>query len=371
MSAGAPAPGRSDESDGTGGTGEAGASGLPARGEVLAAALALAAEDEERAGVAVVLALEDAAGARGAGPVGGDPGADGPVLARRLRRCWEVLAAADPDVSVQDALTVLADLDVRPEPAAPAPPTAPGEPAPSLAAWRPDGWVRPSWPQRRAEAARVLDAVAGGRLLRVVNFHDTPRSHRERLRAELTGYAERFAPVTAADVHTFLDTGRWASTRPGIVPAFYDGFASAVDVAAPLLAETGLVGWFYPPTAFLDAPASAQREFAVRHSYGVLDAREGERLAMTWDDLAALAADHEVCGHTATHAASAAVRTPGEVEREVLEPLERLRQACGRTPATWAWLGGTPHEAHAPGDAAVAAAGVRLVTSNAVLQRLA
>ncbi|NAZ86726.1 polysaccharide deacetylase family protein [Kineococcus indalonis] len=343
----------------------------PGREEVLAAALALAAEDEERAGVAMVLALED--GAASPPAAGGDAGgdADGEALARRLRRCWEVLAGADPDVTVQDALAVLADLDVRPEPAPPAAPRAPGEPAPSLAAWRPDGWRRPSWPQRHAEAAHVVQALAGGRLLRVVNFHDTPRSHRERLRAELTSYAERFEPVSAADVHAFLDTGRWRSTRPGVVPAFYDGFASAVDVAAPLLAETGLVGWFYPPTAFLDAPASAQREFAVRHSYGVLDAREGERLAMTWDDLAALAGRHEVCGHTATHAASAAVRTAGEVEREVLEPLERLRQVCGRTPAAWAWLGGTPHDPHAAGDAAVAAAGVRLVTSNALLQRLA
>ncbi|WP_432495873.1 hypothetical protein [Kineococcus gypseus] len=350
---------------------------LPTPRQVVDAARALAAEDEERAGVGMVLALEDAPGrgaaagepeARPGARPGAEPGAA--LLARRLARCWEVLAAADPDVTVQDALAVLADLDLRPVPAPAPPPLPPGAPAPSLAAWRPDGWVRPSWPQRRAEARRVHDALAGGRLLRVVNHHDTPRAGREQLRAELTWYAERFDPVTADDVHAFLDTGRWRSERPGIVPAFYDGFASAVDVAAPLLAETGLVGWFYPPTAFLDAPATGQRDFAVRHSYGVLDAREGERLAMTWDDLAALAEVHEVCGHTATHAASAAVRTPGDVEREVLEPLARLERVCGRTPAAWAWLGGTPHEPGAPGDAAVAAAGVRLVTSNAVLQRL-
>ncbi len=94
-------------------------------------------------------------------------------------------------------------------------------------------------------------------------------------------------------------------------------------------------------------------------------------LAMTWDDLADLATRHVVCGHSATHASSASVRTPADVERQVHRPLARLTEVIGRLPAGWAWLGGTPFDPSAPGDAAVAAAGVRWWTSNAAVQRLA
>lgn len=336
----------------------AGAGAAPGAEEIRRAAAAIAAEDEERAGVAMFLALQPA------GPVPLPATAGDPELARRLGLVWDVLVAADPDVTVQDALAVLADLDLRPVRAA----DAPGDVG-RLAAWRPAGWTVPSRQERVAEAARVRDAFVGGRFLRVVNYHDTPVSRRGEFRTELHGYAERFDPVTAADVLEFLGTGRWGTDRPGVLPAFYDGFASAVRCAAPLLAETGLVGWFYPPTAFLDVAPDDQRAFAAQHDYGVLEHPEG-RLAMTWDDLAELARDHEVCGHSATHAASRDVRTDDDVTVQVREPLARLRQVCGRTPAAWAWLGGSPFDASAPGDREVAAAGVPLFTSNALLERL-
>ncbi|MGI4894684.1 MAG: hypothetical protein ACRYF3_06200 [Janthinobacterium lividum] len=342
---------------------------------VLEAAAAVAAEDEDRAGVAMFLTLRPQPGPTATPAVQADsseadtsaadpPAVDFSDLAARLARVWEVLADADPDVTVQDALAVLADLELRPTPA-PAPAVRPDR----LAAWRPAGWTVPPRAERDAEAAEVRDALAGGRLLRVVNYHDTPVSRRAEFRGELQWYAERFDPVTAADVLEFQVSGRWRSERPGILPAFYDGFASAVRVVEPLLAETGLVGWFYPPTAFLDVPAEQQRTFATAHHYGVLEHPEG-RLAMTWDDLARLAETHEVCGHTATHAASREVRDAGDVETQVLRPIARLSEVCGRPPAAWAWLGGTPFDPLAPGDQAVRACGVPLFTSNASMQGL-
>ncbi|GAA0310536.1 hypothetical protein [Kineococcus aurantiacus] len=325
----------------------------------LRAAAAVAAEDEERAGVATYLALEPAPAAA--------PARDraGALLAARVRAAWEVLTAADPDVGVQDVLAALGDLDLRRDPA-PVPDRVPAR----LAAWRPPGTPVAPRAERDAATAAVHDAFVGGRLLRVVNHHDTPASRADAFRADLAWYAERFAPVTAADVHAFLDTGRWPdASRPGVVPAFYDGFASAVHVALPALEEVGLVGWFYPPTDFLDVPAGRQREFARAHGYGVLDEPEGP-LAMTWDELAALSARHEVCGHTATHAAAAGVRGAAAVEAEVTGPLRRLTEVIGRVPAAWAWLGGTDHDPAHPADRAVVAAGVRLWTSNTVLRRV-
>ncbi len=124
---------------------------------------------------------------------------------------------------------------------------------------------------RDAEVGRVADAFVAGRLLRVVNYHDTPVSRAEEFRRDLHWYAERFTPVRAADVHAFCATGRWPdASRPGIVPAFYDG--SRAPCRSPsALEEVGLVGWFYPPTDFLDVPPDRQRDFARAHEYGVLE----------------------------------------------------------------------------------------------------
>ncbi|MFB9377422.1 hypothetical protein ACFFKU_14910 [Kineococcus gynurae] len=325
------------------------------RARILAAAAAVAAEDEDRAGVAMFLALDPGPGDT---PPDGRRPATG--LARELGEIWRVLAAHDESVTIQDALAVLADQRLRPTPAA-----TPIVPPDQLAAWRPPGTPQPT--DRHGEAREVVEAVVANRVLRVVNYHDTPLGRRQEIEAELRWYADRFDPVSAEEVHRFRREGSWSSTRPGIVCAFYDGFASAVSVARPVLDDTGLIGWFYPPTAFLDVPPAEQPAFARQHQYGVLENPAG-RLAMTWDDLADLAERHEICGHTATHAAAAAVIEPERVEAEVVEPLARLTEAIGRVPAAWAWLGGSPRAVGTPGDEAVLAAGVRLHVSNAAIE---
>lgn len=350
--------------------------------QLLDAARAVAAEDEDRAGVATYLALVDRT--RSAEPAVPTTTADA-ELADLVDRAWAVVRDADPATTVQDALAAVARLRLRPPPWAASPPAAPRPPAApegqgrlgdgaGLAAWSPPGTGPGTVAQRDAGARAVRDAVLGGRVIRVVNHHSTPPSAAGQLRHDLAWYAQRFAPVTADDVHAFLDTGRWQgphAERPGVVPAFFDGFASAAQVAAPLCEEVGLTGWFYPPTEFLDTPAGQQRDFAARHHLGVLPEETAGTgpLAMTWDALADLARRHEVCGHTAAHATSASVVTAADVERQVLAPLARLEEVIGRVPAAWAWLGGT-RATDAPGDRAVRDAGVRLVCSNTALERV-
>ncbi len=340
------------------------------RAQVLDAARAVAHEDEDRAGVATYLAVVDHLRAAPPGPAG----AEDRELAACVELAWSVLREADAATSVQDALAAVAWLRLRPDTPGTwgSLPVGPG----TLAAWSPAGTAPAPLPERDAEAALVREAVVGGRVLRVVNFHNTPARAADRLHAELSWYAERFDPVTDADVHALLDTGSWPAAtggRPGIVPAFFDGFASAAAVAAPVCEDVGLTGWFYPPTEFLDTHPDDQRAFAAQHEFGVLaeDLDATGRLAMTWDELAGIAARHVVCGHTAAHATSAAVVSAEDVERQVRAPLRRLEEVAGRPAAAWAWTGGTPFAPARPGDAAVRDAGVRLLTSDALLERLA
>ena len=61
---------------------------------------------------------------------------------------------------------------------------------------------------------------------------------------------------------------------------------------------------------------------------------------------------------------------PEDVERQVREPLRRLAAVTGRPAEAWAWTGGTPFDPAGPGDRAVRDAGVRLLCSDAQLERI-
>ncbi len=341
--------------------------------DLLSAAHAVAAEDEDRSGVATYLAL---VGRSGPPPTTTGPaGADAPGgLAGDLQRAWSAVSGADSSTTVQDALAALAWLDLRP-PRARGPGPVPGDDAAdapgSLAAWSPAGAVVASRAERDADVARVHDAMVAGRVLRVVNLHHVPESDADALHAELSWYAERFVPATEADVRQLLETGVWRHERPGIAVALYDGFVGAARVAAPICEELGLTAWLYPVTELLDADVERQHQIVASREFGVLpeDLASGARLAMTWDELGDLAQRHVVLGHTDDHVTAASIVTEADAERQVRGPLRLLRERIGRDVAGWAWAGGTPL-GDGPGDRALVEEGVPLLVSNCFVERL-
>ncbi|SDQ33114.1 polysaccharide deacetylase family protein [Quadrisphaera sp. DSM 44207] len=347
-------------------------------GAVRALARAVTSEQEERSGVAMYLALQDLAlqdaalhDAAPYEPAGRDgaPDADalrdGREVARALAHWHALLGLDDGSDAVQHVLATLAAHRVRLNP-----PTA--DDAADDAADEPLVVLPGYAPSRPGALERVVDVVRGGRLVRVVNYHSTPRAQAEQVAADLADYAARYAPLRPGDVHRFLDTGSWGTHRPGLVVAFFDGYRNAVDVAAPACEAAGVPGWFFVPTAFLDVPEEDQRAFAATHDLDlVAEERHGRgRVAMTWDEAAALAERHVVLAHTASHTTAAGVRTPEEVRREVLEPLRRLEDVTGRRPEAFAWLGGTPFDPAEPGCAALRDAGVPLLVSGTGVERL-
>ncbi len=316
-------------------------------------ASALEHEGHDRTGVAVYVALHDLSG--------GVPGAprpvrdDGAEVAGALAEWHALLGGGD----VQAASTAAATWRVRT-----------GAPR-SDPTWTPPDL---GLPEGGPPLGQVAAAFAAGRLLRVVNYHSTPDRWAGRVAAELADYAARYTPLSAADLRAALD-GRWPASvaeRPAVVLTFFDGFANNARVAAPVLDRLGVPGWFHPLAGFTDAPADQQAAFARRHAIRVApeEVERGERLAMTWDEVAALADRHDIGAHTATHATAASVATAGELEREVLAPLRRVREVTGRPPAAFAWLGGTPFDPGHPGDRAARDAGVAFLVSGLGYERL-
>lgn len=215
------------------------------------------------------------------------------------------------------------------------------------------------------------DAFAQGRFLRLVNWHNTPASTRDTLRAELHWYRERYTPVLPEDLDRLFETGRWHLEGPGFIPTFYDSYLNNVTVAAPILEELGITAWFFPTTAILDVAPADQHEYAEANHFTVLEEERAQpRFAMTWDDLAGIAARHVVAAHTANHAAAKHIVTAEDAEREIHTPIRQITELTGRTPPSFAFLYGTPPEAGTTAGDAVLASGIRYATTNTALVRI-
>ncbi|WP_375431745.1 hypothetical protein [uncultured Friedmanniella sp.] len=164
-----------------------------------------------------------------------------------------------------------------------------------------------------------------------LNFHAVPpefrRTAEERIRRVLD-LGEAYDPETGTD-------------GPRVMVAIYDGDRSTGLWAAELCRRLGVRAYYFP----------------LRHT--LLEA--GPRL--TDDELATVAADHELCFHTATHRAAAEV-TEDDLEAEVVEPLHRLTRVAGRLPRLGAWRGGARFDPGTLGDRTLRNFGVTHLVSN-------
>lgn len=220
--------------------------------------------------------------------------------------------------------------------------------------------------------AASLGGHAAGPLVRAVNFHNTPRARADEIERWLLEAAELFAAVGERELDAMLDGPQGEPGKPLLMPVFYEGYRNNYEVALPMLERAGLRGWFFIPTAFIDTPVGEQYDFTRRHYIGLTgEDYPGKRCAMSWDELREVVArGHVVACHTATHCSIFDLRGPEDVRRELVDSRVRLEEELGVEVRTLAWLLGTSFGEDPRADAAVHAAGYRLVVSGAKIQRL-
>lgn len=200
-----------------------------------------------------------------------------------------------------------------------------------------------------------------GAYVRVVNYHATPLRDRERLRAHLAFFCDRFSPVSHDDLGRFLEKGRWDLPKPGLIVSFDDGLRSNFDVAAPLLEEFGFRGWFFAPTGFVSCPPEAQADFARRARIAVAEEDlSAGRIAMTWEELRDLAARGHVVGcHTQAHVRLGAELGAARLEEEIVGGKAELERRLDRPVDAFCWVGGEESSYSAGAAAWVRRAGFR------------
>jgi peptidoglycan/xylan/chitin deacetylase (PgdA/CDA1 family) len=215
------------------------------------------------------------------------------------------------------------------------------------------------------------DLLAGGRFVRVVNYHNTPASAATAVHRELEVYRERFDPVDLAELDNFFATGRWSTDRPGLLPVFYEGYRNSFDVALPACDDTGFTGWFPICTGFVECPVDEQELFARSHFIELVpEELTGERIALTADEVATMSVRHVVLAHTASHVGIADVLTDDDLHREIVEPKRVLDGITGQDCAAFVWLYGNPWGGQPRIDDALREAGYRYLFSNTMIQRI-
>ncbi len=221
-------------------------------------------------------------------------------------------------------------------------------------------------------ARRLSAAMSGGRALRVVNYHSTPRGRAPEYRAQVAGFARSFAGLGRAGLDALVD-GRLDAVRPVLLPFLFEGFRNNRDVLLPILEAHGFTAWFFVPSAFLAVPAGAQRAYAARaRLHHPTDDYPGERIALTWAEARAIAdRGHVFACHSQSHAALDPDTPDAILRAEIVEAKAEMEAGLGRAVEIFCWLHGAETGVNPRADAMLRAAGFRYLVSNFRLQRLA
>ncbi len=218
----------------------------------------------------------------------------------------------------------------------------------------------------------LVGGLAAGRVLRVVNFHATPRYRTEEYRRQIEAYSKLFAPITYQNFDSAFD-GTWAESRPGLMPVLFEGWRDNLDVMLPILEEFGFKGWFFIPSAFPGVGAAVQRGYAEAHVLKMprRDEYPGERVAMSWEEAKAVALrGHGFACHSRSHF-DLLPDTPDHVLwDEIHTAAAEMRAGIGWPVEIFCWLRGAEAGVNPRADAMLREAGFRYLFSNFKVQRL-
>lgn len=225
-------------------------------------------------------------------------------------------------------------------------------------------------PQTEQLLAVIRRGLAGEQTLTAINFHNTPRRRFDEYDRQFALIAEHFAPTREDDLAHYLATGRWPTSRPGIVLAFYNGYRNNFDVAYPLLEKHGLVGWFLAASGYVSCPSADQLEFGRTRTLRTMkDEYPDGRYALNWDECRMLDRNHVVGSHTRNHT-RVSLDDTAALEEEIVGSQADFTRELGHPVRSFAWLFGGAYGENPLADVHVDRAGYEFLFSNYKVQRL-
>ena len=207
---------------------------------------------------------------------------------------------------------------------------------------------------RAGSAAGVFELGQLGRrahrsYVRAINYHGTPAAYQANFARQLRFYAHRFDDAGPDRLRSVLAGDR--HDRPAVAVTFDDGYRDNYDVAAPMLEEHGLTGWFFVSPGRLRDLATDGR---------TVDGEDASAF-MSSDELRDLLARGHVVGcHTHSHARLSRDLTPDQLHDEIVVARRRLADLLDDPIDSFCWVGGEEWTYSAAAQARVEAAGYAL-----------
>ncbi len=208
--------------------------------------------------------------------------------------------------------------------------------------------------------------------IRVVNYHNTDPVDAERFEREIASFAEHFTSVSIADIDRFFETRKWHKDKPGLIPAVFEGFRNNHDVMLPILEKYGFKAWYYIPSFFMDIPVKEQLRFTEHYDLTVYrpEVYPDGRYAMNWDEVRAVAKNHEICCHTGNHFQIHRDTPDFDMYREIVVAKRVLEEQIGRPVDVFCWLYGEEYSYNTRAHKYLKEAGYRYVVSNLKMEKI-
>jgi peptidoglycan/xylan/chitin deacetylase (PgdA/CDA1 family) len=179
---------------------------------------------------------------------------------------------------------------------------------------------------------------------RGINYHGTPNRYAGILREHFGYLSRHYASLGPEDLASLL-AGERQDSRPGVIISFDDGLFSNYAVAAPLLEEHGLRGWFFLPAGLIEsadgANASDMAELARSHRIRVPTEDQAGPVFMTWHEARNLLARGHVVGcHTMNHTRLPPSVDGAVLQREIVDAKRLMEERLSQTVDSFCWVGG-------------------------------
>lgn len=214
-------------------------------------------------------------------------------------------------------------------------------------------------------AAAVLERIGklryGNGYTRVLGYHATPEAARASFRRQLAFLGGRYRCFACGDIGAFLNGAR-DGTAPGLIISFDDGLLDNYLVAAPLLEEAGMRGWFFVPSTLPALGDTEQAGYCADNALNVpaVPAVPCVRIAMNWDELRDLRDRGHLIGcHTASHYRFRGTVDTELANREIRDAKMQMERELRVAVDGFAWVGGEPDTYSSAAEAAILAAGFR------------
>lgn len=189
------------------------------------------------------------------------------------------------------------------------------------------------WTGNRAGAypiGRLISRVIyKNSFVRAVNYHDTHLISISNFREQLKFFQNEFTNVNPKNLYDLM-SGHWDQNKPGILLSFDDGLLSHYEVAAPLLEEFGMTGWFFVPAGWIinDDETKPRKNGPNGPTMSIGEVRD------------LVARGHVIGCHTQSHVRLSDDLSTETLEKEVVNARQQLEDILGSPVNSFCWVGG-------------------------------